>query len=140
MNHLQENTSKNVHEHSFSNIISKLFLDCHCVWLRSLCRLKLECLVFCLLTHPIFQDGLCRFFFTKLGFPHPTVHNIFLCICGQSINSTRIHLFCCVHKRKHMVTHDAIHKHFTSIVRDAKFHVLCKQTHLFLGLFLQSSW
>jgi hypothetical protein len=35
MNRLQESISKSMHKHSLSNIISKLFLDCHHVQLRS---------------------------------------------------------------------------------------------------------
>jgi hypothetical protein len=36
-NHFQENIWESMHEHSLSNIILKLFLDCHHAWLRSWC-------------------------------------------------------------------------------------------------------
>jgi hypothetical protein len=37
-------------------------------------------------------------------------------------------------------THDGIQCFFASIARDAKFHVLCEQTHVLLTPSLQSSW
>jgi hypothetical protein len=59
-------------------------------------------------------------------------HGFFQCICGQPIDLTRIHLFCYVHGGGHVVTRDAFWESFASIVKDAKFHVSHKQTHVFL--------
>jgi hypothetical protein len=38
-----------------------------------------------------------------------------------------------------MATHDVIQDSFTSITKDVKLHVLCKQTHVLLMLSFQSS-
>jgi hypothetical protein len=67
---------------------------------------------------------------TKLGLLPLMTHGLSQCICGQSINSTSIHIFCFVHGRKCTSTHDAVRGFFTSIVRDVRFHVLHKQTHV----------
>jgi len=65
----------------------------------------------------------------RLGFPHPMVHDLFLCICGQSINVIGIHLFHCAHG-VNTTTHDAVQDFLFYIVRDVEFHILCKQTHV----------
>jgi hypothetical protein len=121
-----------MHEHSFSNIISKLYNNYHRVQLRS-CALGLSAW---LSIHPIISffrmasDIFSLILHTKLGLPHPTIHGLSQCICSQAINPIGIHLLCCVHGGKHMATNDAIQNSFTSIVKDVGFHVLYKQTHL----------
>jgi hypothetical protein len=84
-NCLQKNISKNMHKHSFSNIISELSLDYHCVRLRSYAGPSLGV---CLSTHlviPSFKMASNIFFstlHTKLGLPHPTTCGLFQCICN----------------------------------------------------------
>jgi hypothetical protein len=41
-----------------------------------------------------------------------------------------IHLFCCAHGRKCTATHDVVRDFFAFIDRDARFNVLCEQTHV----------
>jgi len=58
----------------------------------------------------------------------------------STIDLTWIHLFHYSHGEEHTTTHDVIWDSFTSVARDVKFHVLCKQIHVFLTQFLQSLW
>jgi hypothetical protein len=67
---------------------------------------------------------------TKLGFPHPIVHGFSWCICGQTINLIRIHLFYYVHGGNRITTHDVVWNSFAFIARKVRFQVLCKQTHV----------
>jgi hypothetical protein len=50
-------------------------------------------------------------------------------------NLIRIHLFCCAHGKKHIVTYDVVWEFFISIARDVEFHILCEQTHFCLTSF-----
>jgi len=96
-----------MHEQSFSNIISKLFLNCHHAQVEILCRPKLECLGFCSPNRSIFQMAsdisslaLC----TRLDLPYPMAHGLFRCICGQAIDLTRIHYFVVLMGKAHSHT------------------------------------
>jgi hypothetical protein len=133
MNCFKESISKNVHDHSFSNIILELSLNCHWVQLRSYATLGLG---FWFSAYPIIPsfkmafDILSLALCTRLNLPHPIVHNFSQCICSQPIDSTRIHLLCCDHWEECVVAHDIIWDSFASIVRDVRFHVLHEQTHV----------
>ncbi len=71
----------------------------------------------------------------KLSLSHLTTHGLSQCICEQLINLIRIHLFCCAHGEKQIVTYDVLRDFFISIARDVEFHVLCEQTHFCLTPF-----
>lgn len=98
-----------MHEHSFSNIISTFFSNCHHIWLRScacpclgawLCARLL--IPFFKMALNIFSSTLC----TRLDVHHPMVHDFSRCICGQAIDPIKIHLFRCAHgesARSHMM-------------------------------------
>jgi hypothetical protein len=88
------------------------------------------------MTFDIFSSTLC----TRLGLFYPTACGLSQCICGQPIDSIKIHLLHCVHGGECNVTHDAICDSFISIVRDVNFHVSCKQTHVLLTPYLQWLW
>jgi hypothetical protein len=77
---LQKNISKNMHKHSFSNIISKLSIDCHCVWLKSYVGPSLGVRLSSHLIIPSFNMASNIFsstLHTKLGLPHPTTCGLF---------------------------------------------------------------
>ncbi len=91
----------NIH---FPSIISKIFLTCHHIWLKS-CA--------------------CSWVFS-----------LHMWLVYRSNKDTPT-LLCSWKECK--VTHDAI-QNFTSIVKDVRSHVLCKQTHFLPISLLQSSW
>ncbi len=127
-----------MHEHLFSNIISK----CHRVWLKSYVGPSLNVWLYAHLVSPSFKMASNIFastLRTKLHLPHPMTCDFFLCICSQAINSTWLHLCCCAHRGERMATHDVVWNSFTSIIRDVRFHVLCKQLHVLSTPSLQSS-
>jgi len=73
-----------------------------------------------------FYLALNIFFFemrTKLGLPHLLALRLSNDICGQPLNSMGIHLFCCIHGKERMTSHDAMWDAFASIMRDVGFHV-----------------
>jgi hypothetical protein len=79
-NCLQKNISKNMHKHSFSNIISKLSIDCHCVRLKSYVGPSLGVWLSSHLIIPSFNMASNIFsstLHTKLGLPHPTTCGLF---------------------------------------------------------------
>jgi hypothetical protein len=49
-----------------------------------------------------------------------------------------IHLLRCTHGGERTTSHDVVQGGFAYIMKDARFHVLWEQTHIFLPLFLQS--
>jgi hypothetical protein len=122
-----------MHKHSFSNIISKLFSNCHCAWLKSCVDPSSNVWFF---PHPIIPS--CRMTFnifystlrTKLGLSHLIAHGLSQCICDQAINTIGIHLLPYAHGGEHMATHDVIQYSFASIANDVMFHALHKQTHV----------
>ncbi len=128
---LQVNILKRMHEHSFSNIISKLSSNYHHAWLRSCVGLSLGVWLYAP-NHPIFKDGLWHFLLTithqigPLPFHGSWSFSMHIWPCHRS--NTNFVVFM---ERKHMITHDAIWNFFTSIARDVKVHVLHEQTHVF---------
>ncbi len=134
------NISKNVHDHSFSRIISKLSSNCHHVQLKSCIDTSLRVQLFACPLIPSFQMDFNIFSLTlhnRLG-SHPMVCCFSWCICSQPIDLLRIHIFCCIHEAKLTTTHDVVQDFFTSIVRDVEFHVLHEQIHVFSMPSLQS--
>jgi hypothetical protein len=110
---------------------------CHNEWMsctkfsssyKSMCQISFQCMIIMCEMYEL-QMKWCLIF---NSLSHFMVHGLFRCICGQPIHLTRIHLFCCVHGGGHVATHDVVWDLFASIARDAKFHVLPKQTHVLL--------
>jgi hypothetical protein len=86
---------------------------------------------FCLLGHFIFLFGFIGIFFglhTKLGLPHCLVFNPLHLWLAFII---KIIFFYCFHGGERNASHDAIRDAFVSIMKDAIFHILHKQTHVF---------
>jgi len=54
---------------------------------------------------------------------------------GNTIEAMGIHLFCYIHNGERIASHDVVRDAFAFIVKDARFHVLQKQTHVFLSSF-----
>lgn len=138
----QKSILKNMHKHSFSNILSKLSFDYHHAQLGSCVSLGLGAQFFACLVIPSFRMTFDIFSLTlhaRLSLHHPIACGFPRCICDQTINPTWIHLFCCVHGGKCIITCDVVQDPFTSIVKDAKFHVLCEQTHFLSMPSLQTS-
>lgn len=132
-----------MHEHLFSNIILELFLNHHCIRLKSYIGPNLDVWIF---AHPIipYVKMASNIFplalHTKLDLSHPTTCGFSSCICGQPIDFTWRHLFYYVHGEKHIATHDAIWDSFASISRVVEFHVLRKQIHILLISSFRSFW
>jgi hypothetical protein len=75
------------------------------------------------------------FFFAmqnRLGLPPLLAFDLSHCICGQPLGPMGIRFLCCAHGGEKMVSHDPMWDAFTSIMRNASFHVACEQTHIFL--------
>jgi hypothetical protein len=135
MNYLKENISKNVHEHSFSNIILDLSSNYHCIWLGIYLGPSLNVWLSICFVIPSFRmtfDTFSLTLCTKLGLPHFMARGLFRYICVYPINLTSVHLFHCVHGGKHITTHDVVWDSFASFVKDVGFHVLCEQTHVLM--------
>ncbi len=128
MNHFQESILESMHKHSFSNIISKLFLNCHCIWLRSYVVLSSSVWLFTYLTI-LFLGWPLTFCFEHYTLnqasPIPRFESFFQCKCHQVVDLTRIHLLHLCSWGEHTTKHDAIQDFFVSIVWDVGFHVLC---------------
>ncbi len=142
MDRFQENILKSVHKHSFSSIISKLSLNFLHNLLKSYASPSSKVWLYVCLVIPSFRMAsniLSSTLCTRLGLLHPTIRSFSQCICGQAIDLTWIHVFRYAQGGERTVTHDAIRDSFTSIVKDVKFQVLRKQTHVLLMPSLQSS-
>jgi hypothetical protein len=118
---------ESVHENSFSNIISEFSFDFHRIWLQSCTCPRLSdwfytcpIILYFWMAFDIFYLALC----IRSGFPHPTAHVFSQCICGQPIDSTWIHLLCCV-MGENIATHDAIQDFFAPLLRmlGSVFHI-----------------
>jgi hypothetical protein len=74
----------------------------------------------------------------RLGFSHSTTYGLVYSICGQPINLMVIHLLQHFDKEECISTHDTIWDAFTSIAKDARFHVFCEQIHVLPSPSLES--
>jgi len=138
----EENILENMLKHSFSSIVSELFSNYHCAWLKSYAGSGLGVWFFAHPIIPCFKMAFDIFSLTlciKLGLPHPKACGLSQFICGQAINLIGIHLLHYVHGGKRTTTHDAIQDSFTPIARDVGFHVSHEQTHVLPMPTLQSS-
>ncbi len=63
---------------------------------------------------------------------------------GNTIEAMGIHLFCCIHSGEKTASHDVVQDVFAFIVKDARFQILQKQTHVFplpfFFVFLLTGW
>ncbi len=75
----------------------------------------------------IFSSTLC----TRLGFPHPMVHRLFLMHMHQTHRFDRDMPTFSLHGEDCIVTHDVVQDSLASIAKDVGFHVLRKQSHVF---------
>jgi hypothetical protein len=101
--------------------------------LESCARLSMEAWLFAHLIISCFHFPSNVFscvLWTRLGLPHPLVLGLTHCICGHSLNPMGIHLLHCTHGGERIASYNAIQDAFVSIVRDAGFHILHKQTHI----------
>jgi hypothetical protein len=81
MDFLQESISKSMYKHSFSSIISKLFLDCHHIQLKFYASPSSNAWLSTYLITPYFRmafDIFSSTLHTKLGLPHPMNHGLSL--------------------------------------------------------------
>jgi len=76
---------------------------------------------------------------TRLGLPHPLVLNLTHYIYDQLLDPMGIHLLHYVHGGERVISHDVIWDVFASIVKNVRFHILQKQTHVLMLPSLQSS-
>jgi hypothetical protein len=105
-------------------------------------KAKNKHLVVCSPIHPFFLfDFKCflPWMCISLGLPHPLAISLSHCIFGQPLDPMKIHLFCWVHGREMITSHNVIWNAFASIVRNASFHVMHEHTHFLLPPTLQSS-
>jgi hypothetical protein len=56
--------------------------------------------------------------------PHPLILSLTHYIRGEMLDPLGIHLFWCAHGGERTTSHDVVQDVFTSIVRNARFHVL----------------
>jgi hypothetical protein len=90
--------------------------------------------LFVCLINPYFHFAFNVFSFTlhiRLGFPHLLNFSLIHCICGQHLNLVGIHLLHCSDGEEQTTSHDAIPNVVASIMNDVRFHILCKQIHVF---------
>jgi hypothetical protein len=73
----------------------------------------------------VFPTPLC----IRLGLSHPLVLGVSHYIYSQHLDPMGIHLFYCMHGGENMALHD-VQNAFTAIVRDAKFNVLRRESHV----------
>ncbi len=130
-----------MHEHSFSNIIFAWHIFWSSLWLvEILHRLGFRCLASHLvilsfhMAFDIFFSMLC----IRLGFSHSTTYRLAYSIHGQLINLMVIHLHQHFDKEECNATYDTIWDAFTSIAKDARFHVFCEQIHVLPSPSLES--
>jgi hypothetical protein len=71
------------------------------------------------LSSPVF----CTTLHMRLGLPHPSITNIYQCVCTHPIDPMGIHLLCCAHGNERIRTHNAICDTFVAITQNVSFHV-----------------
>jgi hypothetical protein len=122
----QKNISNKLHDHYFSNIISKMILNSHHVHLKSCVGPSVNAWLFVHLVILSFHLALDVFYFVsciRLGLPHPLTLKLIHYICGQPLNLVGTHLLCCSHGGEWIASHNVVQNVFTSIVKDTWFHV-----------------
>ncbi len=67
---------------------------------------------------------------TKLGLSHPLVLEESHCIYNQPLDLIGIHLLHCTHVGARMVLHDIVRNVFTTIAKNATFHISQNKTHV----------
>ncbi len=67
----------------------------------------------------------------KFGFSHPLIFEVSHFIYSQPLDPTRVHLVHYIHVRARMVSHNIVWNTFPTIVKNARFHILWNQTHVF---------
>ncbi len=72
----------------------------------------------------------------KLSPSHPLVFGVSHYICIQPLDPMRIHIFHRMHGGEKIAFCDVMRNAFIAIVRDVRFHVSQRQTHVFLLLAL----
>ncbi len=126
INWLQENISKKLHDHSFSNIISKMIFNFHHTHLKSCVGPRVSTWLFVhlvILSFHLALDVFCSMLCIRLGLPHPLTLGLIHYICGQPLNLVGTHLLCCSHGREWIASHNVVQDIYTSIVKDTWFHV-----------------
>ncbi len=123
----QENISNKLHDHSFSDIISKMILNSHHAHIEILCAGPRVCAwLFAHLVILSFHLAF-NFFYSvlhiRLGVPHPLTLGLIHYICGQTLNLMGTHLLCCSHGGEWIASHNVVQNVFTSIVKNTWFHV-----------------
>jgi hypothetical protein len=120
-----------------------LFLTSSLICLLILGMFEILCetiLVFYLPNNPLFSIDFRGFFHYvthSIGPPQslkPWFVTLHLC---QPLDPMGIHLFCCAHGGKNIVSHDIVHDAFAFITRDIRLHILHEHIHVHLPLILQ---
>jgi hypothetical protein len=130
---LQENILEKLHDHCFISIISNLPFDSHWACLKLCARSNVytwlstySIILFFRLASNVFSIAL----HTKLGLSHPLVLWVSHYICNQPLDLMGFHLLCYIHGGERTTSHDVVWNAFVVIVKDARFHVSKKQTHV----------
>ncbi len=101
------------------------------------CKAKNKRLVICSLSHPFFPFNLICFLLRdvhQIGLLPSLALGLSHSIYGQPLDPMGIHLFCCAHGGNRTTSHDVVQDVFTSITRNASFHVAHQQTMFFCHL------
>jgi hypothetical protein len=132
----QEIISNRLHDHSFFCIIFDMAFDSHCTCLKSYMGLGASAWFFaCLVISSFCLASLVFSLHCTISRPPPLfnfqVNPLHLWL---AFTSNRDHTFYCFHGGEQIASHDVIRNAFASITKDARFHILHEQTHVFSSL------
>ncbi len=142
MVHLQDSILERLHHRALFSMISNGTYEVHRARILSCFSPRVSVW---LKTRPIFPTFWlsspisCIALHMRLGLPHPLIASIPWCVCTHPIDPMGIHLWCCVHGNKCIRTHDVICNTFTTITRDANFHMRQEQLHVLPSTTFNSS-
>ncbi len=107
----QENISNKLHDHSFSNIISKMISNSHHAHLKSCVGPRANddfLFTWSFFLFILALDVFCSMLYTSLGLPHPLTLGLIHYICGQPLNLVGTHFLCCSHGGEWIASHNVV--------------------------------
>jgi hypothetical protein len=135
MAQFQDSISECLHHHTFSNMFLDETFEAYWTWILSCSNPRAGAYFTVRLVFWTFRLSSLNFFTTFwtfcmwFGLPHPSITNIFQCVCTHPIDPMGIHLLHCVHDNECTRTHDAILDTFAAITRDVGYHMGQKPLH-----------
>jgi hypothetical protein len=123
---LQISIPEFLHHHTLSNMMFNEIPKAHCVQIVSCSGPRANTWLTIRQASPTFRLFSLIFFMalqTWFGLPHPSISNIFQCVCMHPINPMGIHFLHALIATNARETHDPICNTFATIAWNAGFHV-----------------